>query len=388
MKYTGSMFDGIAEQTGAYMNAKVNDMSARDILAQIYVEKLEDKTMEQGYIMADSLLGCIRQFDQAYQQAANHASEYLMEFARRMEEGKNDREKYIFWMETAAAVSASTAQLHGENCDYCDTLVKIEQRGISDEITPELLKQVRETALHALRHCGILFAELPAHADEMETAAKENQMDSLIVRIGLETEKEMYCEYRAIAAMLIYTGIKNQEYASDIPVDITLQQTAVAVCGEFERLRIAGGTGSQEGASAAGESRLNMLSMVTGTLLVAAMVSGAMTVIFGVFGFMKSMPAILNAVMGTLFAMTKGMRTWSEERNMIMSAHVLKTSDIQEGLRGIGRRYMAGAHSVMKQAREYFVRTIQHLLSDKRANEAYLKERARISRKNIDRRPL
>ena len=352
MKFAEGRLEVIREQAEQYISAKVEGVSTRDILAQIYVENLSEKRADQGYAMADSLIRCIQQFDQDYQAAKANPEKYLSEFASRIEEGKNDEQKCTLWMKVAAAVSASGAELDGGSAERRVLLAQIEQIHVAqEEATPERVQALREAALVALRNSGGMLSALREHADELEQMAGDSDIAELIIGIG-----SVDMEYRAVVAMLMYVGIKNNQYPES-PADLTLAQTANLVCAQIERLRIAEDVGSGEISEIAGEDRMRILDLVTTCLTVAAVLAAGAGLTSSVFGLIARMPISCWIVLGALLGVGYGVKVWCQKHDIAVRLPKLSVSAVAGGLRKMAAGFSKKISEIAACAKQCFERS-------------------------------
>lgn len=366
MEFAKGRIEMIREQAEQYIAAKMEGVSTRDILAQIYTDNLSEKSADQGYAMADSLVRCIQQFDKDYRQAMEDPDRYLREFASRMEEGKTDEQKCMLWMKVAAAVSASGAELGGGSAERRALLIQIEQIHITrEEATPERVEALREEALAALRNSGGMISSLREHAEELEQIADDRDIAELIIGIGSDN-----MEYRTVIAMLMYVGIKNHHYP-EIPADLTLAQTANLVCAEIERLRIAEAVGSGEISGKTGEDRMRILDRVTTCLTIAAVIGAGFMVGHAVFGLIMKMPVICFGILGMLIVMDDSIKAWCQKRDVAGKMPALSVSDAACGLRKMAAGFSAQMAAIAARAKQCFERAAGIVCSANKAeNEA------------------
>ena len=74
-----------AEETMKHME---EGQSVRDVMARIYVENLDEKTMSQGQMMADAIIQGIKDFDSDYQEAQGDLDRFIRKFQDKADDGK------------------------------------------------------------------------------------------------------------------------------------------------------------------------------------------------------------------------------------------------------------------------------------------------------------
>jgi len=78
--FTKEQNDTLAAQAKEIMSHIGENESTRKIMARIYVENLEDKTVKQGEVMADAIIEQVKQFDADYKDAKENRDSFVKKF--------------------------------------------------------------------------------------------------------------------------------------------------------------------------------------------------------------------------------------------------------------------------------------------------------------------
>lgn len=232
MTFTKEQTGAIQAKASELMRSVAQGRSARDVMAQLYVSSLEEKTMQQGELMADKILQSVKDFDADYQAAQEDLDGFVEAFQNKMDEGRTCVERCNYWLKLGAAISAAAM---GQEAGSREEIIRtIEGMSVSEEeATPQREAELRESAAQAIKNSGILLGTLAEQAKALEELDSAEQAAGLLLDLGGQE-----FEYRAVVAMAAYTMVKNGELEG-VPVDMTAAQVTAAVCAEMEAARIA-----------------------------------------------------------------------------------------------------------------------------------------------------
>lgn len=303
----------------------------RDVMAQIYVDNLDDKTLQQGQLMADAILKNVKDFDADYRDAQQDIDRFIASFQSRMDEDKSCLERCDCWLKLSAAIAAAEEVLSGEGVDREAILKQLEGLAVSEaEATPAREKELREQARQALKNSSIMLSALTEQAQalqEMESAGETAEM-----LINLENRE---VEYRAVVSMLAYTGIMNGEIKG-MPVDISAEQVTVLVCAGAEQARIMAAVGS--GSMAVDVA--SMLLMILGTVVLVwmAALAGAagVSIVSFLFGNILVIPASLMVFAGIFHLFNAALEVWMKDSRAIAQGVVVGIGWVVKGLKTVG----------------------------------------------------
>ncbi|MCD8131338.1 MAG: hypothetical protein LUE16_08690 [Lachnospiraceae bacterium] len=279
-EFTKKQEQELTAQVNDILNQMAEGKSARDIMARIYVDNLEDKTLKQGEVMADAILKSIREFDSNYEYAKNNLDGFIDNFQKEINADKTQAERCTYWLKFAASLTAITAAFDVEGTVSDDKKAEIEAQlqelcVSEDEATDAYEEELMAQAKEAMLNANILLGGLMKSADELKDISDVDAAEILIDFGSREFES------RGIMAMLAYTKIKSGEY-SNISAEVTVEQVAAMVCAQVEEARIleAVASGSMTERVAA------KLFHILGILVIASLASlSSVFVFFGVVFF-------------------------------------------------------------------------------------------------------
>ena len=207
--------------------------STKQILAELYVENLPEKTMNQGLMMADAVIETVAKFDESLKAAIENKDEFISSFMDEVDAEKTCAERCNYWLKFAAVITAMSADNEaGFNRE--ELLKSVEQLHITeDEATPELEEELRQKAREALENNTLMIPVLKGVSEQLQQIADADEAAELLV--GLEGSE---VDIRAVTSMLIYTKLMNGEI-SDAPENITIEQIVASVCAGAETAEVA-----------------------------------------------------------------------------------------------------------------------------------------------------
>lgn len=306
-------YESLTAETKQILEDLGEGKSARDVMAQIYVDNLEDKTLKQGELMADGILRSVKNFDAGYQAAQEDLDRFLEEFQQKACEGKSCVERCNYWLKLAAAIAAANDALE-DGADQESALQKLEGLDVpEDQATPEREAQLRDAAMEAMRNSGILLGTLmrqDAVLDELDSAK-----DAASLLIGLSSQET---EFRAVAAMLAYTKIKNGSFEG-MPADITAEQVTAMVCAGVEQARILEAVGDGSMAVDIATALLFLLGAVLLAALAMAVAAGAILVAGEFLNILFLIPAVMMIAGGILWLFGKAAGAWMTECRLVVT---------------------------------------------------------------------
>lgn len=293
--FTQEQIKRFNEESREIMNAVSQGESTRDIMARIYVERLEEKTLEQGLAMADAIIESVHQFDKDYMEAREDLDKYLEKFVKKAEKGKSVRERCDYWLRLAASVNAAGIVLNDETADKAKLMDELKDLSIpEEEATEEKAEELRNEALEAIRNSGILILGLQQSTDALREIESADETAALLVDIGgRETET------RAIMSMIAYTEVKSGEY-ENIPVDMTPEQITTEVCVTMEEIRIAEGVEN-------GSIHIEVAEILLTVLGIMSIVAAALVICNFGFAFVMSLLIPMWIKKTLLFGMVYGL---------------------------------------------------------------------------------
>lgn len=238
------------EQAGVIMENAAGGMSAREIMAGIYAENVEGKTVEEGEAVADKILEAVKSFDIDYGEAKKDEAAFIRKFQFRVGGNKSTAESCTYWLKFIAALSAINSETEID-MDYIEGLSVSEE-----EATEEYENQLTDEAGKLLMDNGIMLSGLVEYAKNAEVLADGDSAAELLISFG---ENEF--DFRGVAAMLVYSKIQSGEI-KNVPEFITPEQAAAITCAEVEREKIFAGIYKGNIAENAAATALKVLGYV------------------------------------------------------------------------------------------------------------------------------
>lgn len=335
--FTNEQMNQIMKQATEIMERMSEGVTAREIMAELYVNSLEDKTLRQGYVMADAILESVQDFADLYADAQDNLEGCIDQFQDSVEEKLTLAERCNYWRDFCLAMDAVRAAMDEEEILEPQLFDEEKMEAISEEeATPELAGTLREKAKELLKHSGFVVSGIEELEKTLEDVATAEDAVNFLLSIGA---KEV--DYRGILTMLAYTKIKNGEF-EEIPIDMTIEQVAAMVCANAEQIRILEAVEEGSLAEDIAVFLLEVLGIVVLIkLAIAASVIGV-SLITGLFGAVLVFPACMMFVAGMLHFFAKAERIWSEDSKIIVKKVIV-----------VLRSVKAGAEHVATYAKEY-----------------------------------
>lgn len=204
--------------------------STKEILSEIYVNGLENKTKDQGDLMADATIKAVAEFDEAMEQATNDREAFADNFIAKMDEGKTPVERCTYWLRFTSALLAVSC---GDEAEKAEHLRNAEVLTVTDkDATPELEQELKANAKEALLNNTILLENLENLDVCLEQISEIDGSAKLIT--GLSGDK---VDLRAVMSMIFYVKVMNGEI-EDAPEDITVEQISAAVCAGSKEVEV------------------------------------------------------------------------------------------------------------------------------------------------------
>lgn len=306
------------------------DRNVRDVMAQIYADNLDDKTLQQGRLMADAILKSVREFDAGYREAQEDLDRFIDKFQAGIEEGRSCVERCNYWLQLSAAIAAAAEAMNGEGADREAILAQLEGLSVSEEeATPARERELREQARLALKNSGVMLNALTGQAQALQEMESAGDAAGMLIDLGNQE-----IEYRAVAAMLAYTKIKSGEF-ENMPVDMTAAQVATVVCAETEQARIMAAVGSGSLAVDVASVLLTVLGTVVLVQLGILVGLAGCTVAVLLFSNILMFPACLLVIAGICHLFGAAIEGWAKDSEAIAKAVAVGIGWVVKGLKAV-----------------------------------------------------
>ncbi|MCI7813052.1 MAG: hypothetical protein SO016_08510 [Lachnospiraceae bacterium] len=326
------------EQEAEKAVAKIGEgTTAREVMAQIYVDGMEYKTRKMGLLMADEALETLADFNQEYARARENIGDCMDDFCEKITEEKSVAECCSIWLELYTAVTALNNQLSAEHgarsFDIERLMQEVEYRTFSEEeVTEELEQELRAKALSALSNSGIMLHALLRQADALEML-EEQGVGKIVIQMGAN---EM--EYEGILTMIAYVKIKNGKW-KEMPADMTIDQVALAVAAAVEQSKIMEQVGLGKMAVDVAEALLKILGVVVILKLALTVSVVGIKLASSLFGLVLFLPTMLMLAVVVGAAVYKSSKGWFKTSEKIVKGTVkiigIAAAAVVKGLRAV-----------------------------------------------------
>lgn len=326
-KFTDDQIHSLMEQAKAMLEGIGEGQSVRDIMARHYADSLDDKTLDQGLIMADAMLEAVKDFDTDYHKAVEDMDGFIRRFQEEADQGKTCAERCNYWLRLAGALNAAGQVLSDSEADRDQILSQLDGLKVSEEeATPQLEEELRQRARDAMKESGILMTGIVANADVLEQVEGPEETAELLIDLGNQET-----EYRAMVAMLAYTHVKTGQM-ENIPVDMTAVQLTHLVCSQVEYIRIVNAVGKDYTMEAA-EMLLYALGLVVLVKVFTPLLFVTINLATEMFGALLLIPAMMMTTGLYLYAFDKAQEAWRTECGRIIRVSTVAVSHISRAAR-------------------------------------------------------
>ena len=351
-------FEQLKKKADGILSQKLDGVSAREIMAQIYVDSLPDKSMEQGLMMADKALEAIVDFNKTYSDALDNKEGTVEKLMNQLLAEKDLVGRCNTLAALYAGISVADAKMFGEDIAECDEIIKDadEEKITVNEATQELESELKEKVAEALKNSAILSRGLVRQADYLDDMMEENGISQMVVRIG---EDEV--EYEGILTMVGYVESKTEEI-SEIPPDMTIEETAYIVAATMEEEQIIKRYSAGEIAMNVAVACLDVLGTVLLLKLALKIVLAGVLMATGICGVIMAIPAVLLLTIGIAGVVWEAVKVWDKGANTVINivASTVKVSvrSTSLAMRKIGEfvteTVVPVAVSIVKRLKDYF----------------------------------
>ena len=289
-------FEQIKKQAEEVLTKREAGVSNLDLIAQIYMDGLDNKSMEQGLMMANEAVQAVKDFNQSYSEAVENKNGTMDKLIDQLLENKSAAERCNILTQMYAAVTTASAKASGEECEEGEKLVnQADEDPITEEqASPELEAEIRARTIEALNRSSILSHGLFRQADQLDALASELGVTQMVLQIGQDQ-----IEYESILTMLSYVESKKGTI-EELPPDLTIQEVAYVVAATVEEEQIVKRFTMGEMAMEAAVALLDILGMVMMIKFAAWIVGKGVMVAAGMGGLILAAPALVLLVAGCM----------------------------------------------------------------------------------------
>ena len=324
------------KRADAILNQKAEGMAAREIMAHIYVDGLQDKTMEQGLVMADRALEAIVDFNRTYAEAVKQKDKAFEKLLEGILEGKSLTERCNILSALYAGARAANARMKGEDREVCDEILfeADEEPVTEDEATEELARELKEKVLEAFQNTSILSRGMLRQADQVEELIAGQGISQMVVQIGEEE-----AEYEGILAMIAYVESKTADI-KELPPDISIEETACIVAATIAQEQIIRRYTAGEIAMNAAVALLDILGFVLLLKLAAKLFVLGVSMATSLCGMIIAIPAVVFVGLAIMGVFGEAVKAWNGGAraavNLTVSAVKLGAGQADDAMRKVG----------------------------------------------------
>lgn len=324
------------KRADAILNQKAEGMAAREIMAHIYVDGLQDKTMEQGLVMADRALEAIVDFNRTYAEAVKQKDKAFEKLLEGILEGKSLTERCNILSALYAGARAANARMEGEDREVCDEILfeADEEPVTEDEATEELAQELKEKVLEAFQNTSILSRGMLRQADQVEELIAGQGISQMVVQIGEEE-----AEYEGILAMIAYVESKTADI-KELPPDISIEETACIVAATIAQEQIIRRYTAGEIAMNAAVALLDILGFVLLLKLAAKLFVLGVSMATSLCGMIIAIPAVVFVGLAIMGVFGEAVKAWNGGAraavNLTVSAVKLGAGQADAAMRKVG----------------------------------------------------
>lgn len=324
------------KRADAILNQKAEGMAAREIMAHIYVDGLQDKTMEQGLVMADRALEAIVDFNRTYAEAVKQKDKAFEKLLEGILEGKSLTERCNILSALYAGARAANARMEGEDREVCDEILfeADEEPVTEDEATEELAQELKEKVLEAFQNTSILSRGMLRQADQVEELIAGQGISQMVVQIGEEE-----AEYEGILAMIAYVESKTADI-KELPPDISIEETACIVAATIAQEQIIRRYTAGEIAMNAAVALLDILGFVLLLKLAAELFVLGVSMATSLCGMIIAIPAVVFVGLAIMGVFGEAVKAWNGGAraavNLTVSAVKLGAGQADDAMRKVG----------------------------------------------------
>lgn len=380
IKLTKEQQERIMEQTRSALDRAEAGMCTRDIMAHIYMEGLENKTLEQGRMMADAILESVAAFDSQYSKAKDDLDGWLDESLAALVADMTPAEKCTCWLKIAAAVTAANSAMEaGGSFDRNEILASIEEMTVSEEqATTELEAELYTQAKAAIESSNVMPAALAAQDEVLEAISSADDAAGLLLDLG---SREI--DFRAIASMNAYVNIKNGTF-ENIPVDMKLEQVTTLVCTEVEQMRILAGVETGKMPLETAKLLLSILGTVAIICLLPTVLEFGLLLTVSLTSGLAMIPVGAAVLLLMLYGMSEAFDWWNRQADRIAENASVQIQQISRGTKKMMAYLqdtilpgaMLAIHTAWEQIKSIFFKIVSRSenTSEQNTNEEFAEE--------------
>ena len=267
--------------------------SVRDVLTNLYVSGLPDKTENQGEIMADRVIELVAGYTADCKAAIENFDAWFHQSMDKLLDGKDlaGRCGLLFQIaQSLTAVNATMLDQHLKDAkvDVASVISEMGEYTLDPAAaTPELEAELREQVRQALTNNSIFTGQIGALTEMFDQIQTGSDAAETIVNYGVKS-----ADIKAVAAMIAYVEAKKGNMEG-IASNVTLDEITIGVCAAFEVEQVAAGVENGTVGEEAAHLIMQILGAVAAVYLVVNLSILTTTLVAlmipGVFGFIAGL---------------------------------------------------------------------------------------------------
>lgn len=283
----------IDAQTSEAIKALGEGRSVRDVLTDLYMRGMPDKTEEQGQMMADRIIELVEAYEEEVKKAFDDEDQWIHEKLdeilkdKSLEERCNILYKMIHAVQALGSMTLTDDQ-KGEEADIEAYMARCENCVIDSAVVCEELEEnMQRLVIEGLKDSGLVFMQMGHMADTIEELKEGEDFLQFFLAGGIEAVNTM-----AVTSMITYVDAKNG-IIEEVPLTATIEEITFGVCAAIKTERIAAEVAANHIEEEVARKFIRIVGMVA-----SAMVIGYFSILLGttvayLFGGMLSLAAAI-----------------------------------------------------------------------------------------------
>jgi hypothetical protein len=213
--------------------------SVRDVLTNLYVSGLPDKTENQGEIMADRVIELVSGYTADCKAAMENFGAWFDQSMEKLLDGKDLAGRCLLLYQIAQSLTAVNAamleqHLKDAKINVASVLADMGEYTLDPAAaTPELEAELREQVRQALENNSIFIGQIGSLSQLLDQIQTGGDAAETIVNYGVKS-----ADIKAVAAMIAYVEAKKGNMEG-IASNVTLDEITIGVCAAIEVEQVA-----------------------------------------------------------------------------------------------------------------------------------------------------
>lgn len=329
-EFTKQQKDQLNQQTKTVLDQLQQGISAREIMAKIYVEGLPNKTLEQGRLMADAILDSVSEFNKNYSEAKNDCDGWLDRTLHELTEDMTCAECCTYLTKLLGTIVAVSNAEHIDEEKKDEILSQIENYSVSEEeATNEQREELFAKLKEAITNSTIMFDSLVSQQDAISQIKSGDEAAELLLGLG---ENEV--DRNAITSMIAYVNIKNGTFA-DFPEDMDVEQITTLVCAETEQIRITEAVANRTITAEKARALLTILGGIVILSMIPKVIVATVAITHAIATGIAFIPVAFVNLIVMMYLMSKFVKLWEEIAGKVAEKYSVAVQIVKDGIGAI-----------------------------------------------------